>query len=230
MIGELLYPLLILSAQAETSLPISTPIFLKQGFSTVLEFREAPTKVVLGDATSFQIEKLDASIAIKPLAPYATTDMLVYFKKETMRLFILSAADEAVPTLFKSYKENAIPASSNHNPSRVVGIVRNLKLQTGLELIAVMSDKKKDYVTVDFWVSSSEERLIPEWNSLRLNVGPNISKPSKVWSERREVQIGTSVKARAIFTRPDLSLTNASLSLPLLGKSQGLSLNLGGKL
>lgn len=230
MIGEFLCSLMILSARAEVSLPTSIPIFLKQGFSTVLEFREAPTKVVLGDATSFQVEKLDTSIAIKPLAPYATTNMLVYFKNEPMRIFILSAAEEAEPTLFKSFKQNAISISSTPNPSRSVSTVRVPKTQTGLTLIAVISDKKKDYVTVDFWVSSSGGKLIPDWNLVRLNFGSNVSKPSKVWSERREVQSGTHVKARAIFSRPNLQMKNAMLILPLVGKTKGLMLNVGGKI
>lgn len=56
----LLFALLIPSLATATTLnPAPFPIFLKSGFSSVVEFDDAPTRVVLGDGQSFQVEKLD---------------------------------------------------------------------------------------------------------------------------------------------------------------------------
>lgn len=230
MITSLISSLVMASNAFATTSPLSVPIFLKQGFSTVLEFRESPSKVVLGDAGSFQIEKLETSIAIKPLTPYATTNMLVYFKNEAMRLFILSAAEEAEPTLFRSFKKSVILIPLT---AAAPAIKKNFKpqvIETGLSLIQVSADQKKDYVTVDFWVSSGSGKLIPDWELVRLKTGADTAKPSKIWSERREVQSGTRIKARAIFARPNIRMTSAQLVLPLVGKAKGLTLKVGGNL
>src|SRR4051794_22875125 len=80
------------------------PVFLKSGFSTVLEFEEIPTRVVLGDAQSFQVEKLDKSIVIRTLAPYAVGNMFVYFRSKETQLFILSASEDAEPTYYKKFE------------------------------------------------------------------------------------------------------------------------------
>ena len=83
--------------------PTTFPVFLKEGFSSILEFEEAPTQVVLGDQNLFQIEKLNRSIIIKPLTAYATTNMFVYFKGKETKLFILTASEETEPTYYKKF-------------------------------------------------------------------------------------------------------------------------------
>src|SRR5436853_130331 len=83
--------------------PTPFPVFLKEGFSSILEFEESPTQVVLGDQNLFQVEKLERSIVIKPLVTYATTNMFVYFKTKETRLFILSSSDDNEPTYFKKF-------------------------------------------------------------------------------------------------------------------------------
>ena len=72
------------------------PVFLRQGFSSVLEFEEAPTRVVLGDTQNFQVEKLDKSLILKTLVPYATTNMFAYFREKDPKIFILTASEDDV--------------------------------------------------------------------------------------------------------------------------------------
>jgi hypothetical protein len=86
--------LFLFSGQAWAS-PAPLPIFLKMGFSSVLEFSEAPSRVVLGDNQGFKVERLDESIVIKTLVPYANTNMFVYFRAQEPQLFVLTASEEA---------------------------------------------------------------------------------------------------------------------------------------
>ena len=68
--------------------PTSFPIFLRMGFSSIIDFNEVPQRVVIGDSQGFQIEKLDKSLVLRTLVPYATTNMFVYFKIRATRPLI----------------------------------------------------------------------------------------------------------------------------------------------
>lgn len=196
--------------------PTPFPVFLKEGFSSILEFEEAPTKVVLGDQNLFQVERLDHSIVIKPVTAYATTNMFVYFKNKETRLFILSAAEDNQPTYFKKFTSILLPK----NTEQVVG--HSVQRSKGVSVRNASSDSKKDYLTVDFSVrADSSAKLIPDWNNVRLKYKDRYITPSKIWSARREVQRNAIVSARAIFTKPNVPSESKELSIvvPLTGST-----------
>lgn len=203
--------------------PAPFPVFLKEGFSSILEFEEAPTQVVLGDQNLFQVEKLNHSIVIKPLAPYATTNMFVYFKNKETRLFILSASDDNEPTYFKKFATIVPPKPVKDVGASSVALKRNAIVRNSL------FDKKKDYLTIDFEISSdSKSKIIPDWDGIRLKYRDNHVSPSKVWSERREVQKDSRIRARLIFTKPNLpiDLKGVSMVIPVKGETKALSVAL----
>ncbi|MBX9765932.1 MAG: TrbG/VirB9 family P-type conjugative transfer protein [Bdellovibrionales bacterium] len=211
-----------LFAQEKTNPPF--PVFLKQGFSSVLEFDESPIKVVIGDTQSFQVEKLDKSLVLKCLTPYATTNLFVYFKTRDPRVFLVTASEDAEPTYYKKFtdikpaEEKKTQQSARMNSSR-----RDLKI-TSKEF-----SPKKDYLTVNFEVSANSENTIrPNWNLIRLTLGKQIVAPSKLWSARREVQKDSTVKARLIFSKPNLSagLKGVMLIVPLIGEGTPMKASL----
>lgn len=220
----ILYSLFILQAFASTSLgPTTFPVFLKEGFSTILEFEEAPTQVVLGDQNLFQVERLNRSILIKPLTPYATTNMFVYFKSKDTRLFLLTASEESEPTYYKKF-ESFIPKPIEK--PRVSVPVRYLR---GAHLKTSDFDKKKDYLTVDFIIAAdSSGKIAPNWDLIRLKFKNRILSPSKLWSERREVQRDSVIRARLIFLKPNIpsDMMDVSILVPIKGSAKALNMEL----
>lgn len=219
-----LISLLLTHALASTNVsPMAFPIFLKQGFSSILEFEETPTQVVMGDQNLFQVEKLNQSVVLKPLVPYATTNMFVYFKSKETKLFILTASEDAEPTYYKKFSSVILPQPVASKPSAKVKYIRGAKLKN------TSFDKKKDYLTVDFEISAdSNGKILPSWDLIRLKNRDKALAPSKLWSERREVQKDSSVKARLIFTKPNISsdLKDSSLVIPLKGSTKTFTLDL----
>ena len=198
--------------------PTPFPVFLKEGFSSILEFEEAPTQVVLGDQNLFQVEKLERAIVIKPLVPYATTNMFVYFKKKETRLFILTASEDNEPTYFKKF-------TSLTPPKPLVSGARKVTRVYGRKAVVRKSafDKKKDFLTVDFEISAdASAKITPDWDRIRLKHKDRYVNPSKLWSERREVQRDSSTKARLIFTKPNIpfDLRDVSLVVPVKGSTK----------
>lgn len=220
----ILYSLFILQALASASLdPATFPVFLKEGFSSILEFEEAPTQVVLGDQNLFQVERLNRSILIKPLTPYATTNMFVYFKSKDMRLFLLTASEESVPTYYKKF-ESFLPKPVEK--PRVAAPVRYLR---GVHLKNSDFDKKKDYLTVDFVIAAdSSGKIAPNWHLIRLKYKDRILSPSKLWSERREIQRDSAIRARLIFLKPNIpsDMKDVSILVPLKGSTKTFTMEL----
>lgn len=205
--------------------PLTFPVFLREGFSTVLEFEEQPTKVVLGDSQSFQVEKLDKSIVIKTLVPYATSNMFVYFKEKNTRLFVLTASEDAEPTYYKKF-ESLIPAKKPF-----INAAKTLK--RGMSLKSAKFSPKKDFLTVEVLVSAdSAQRLQPKWEKVRLTYGKSAISPNKLWSERKEVQKDSSVVARFIFNKPNLSanLKDTKIVLPIDGSTTPLIVLIAGRI
>lgn len=203
--------------------PTPFPVFLKEGFSSILEFEEAPTQVVLGDQNYFQIERLNRSIVIKPLVPYATTNMFVYFKTKETRLFILTASDDNEPTYFRKFTTFVPPKAVQKTKGGPIRLSRSAIVRNS------SFDKKKDYLTVDFEVSAdSKAKIIPDWDRIRLKFKDRYVNPSNVWSERREVQRDSQIKARLIFTKPNipLDLNGVSLVIPVKGERKVLTASL----
>lgn len=200
--------------------PTPFPVFLREGFSTVLEFEEAPIRVVLGDSQSFQVEKLDQSIVVKTLATNTASNMFVYFKTKPPRLFVLTASDEVEPTYYRKF---ATIVSPRPKPTSVNVVKRTL--QAAL-LRSAAFDNKKDYLTIEVDITAgSNARLIPDWSKARLLYQKQSIEPKRLWSERKEIQKDSKVKARFIFYRPNIpkQLTNSTLVIPLKGESKPLN-------
>ncbi|MCC7406397.1 MAG: hypothetical protein IT288_18530 [Bdellovibrionales bacterium] len=204
--------------------PAPFPVFLKEGFSSILEFEEAPTQVVLGDQNLFQVEKLERSIVIKPLVPYATTNMFVYFKKKEARLFILTASEDNEPTYFKKFT-SLIPSKPTTSATRQAARVYGRKAVVHKSVF----DRKKDFLTVDFEISAdASAKITPDWDRIRLKHKDRYVSPSKLWSERREIQRDSTIKARLIFTKPNipLDMRDVSLVVPVKGSTKPFLANL----
>ena len=204
--------------------PTTFPVFLREGFSSILEFEESPTQVVLGDQNLFLVERLGKSIVIKPLTPYATTNMFVYFKAKDTKLFILTASEEAEPTFYKKFD------SIISEPVEIVKIAKVVrKYPKGILITSSSYDSKKDYLTVDFIVSAdSSGKISPNWDLIRLKYKDKIISPSKLWSERREAQRDSQVNARLIFTKPNVpgDLKGVSIVVPSKKNSKPFIQNL----
>lgn len=209
------------------SVPLTPfPVFLKEGFSSVLEFESVPTKVVLGDPQSFQVEKLNNSVVVKTLTPYATSNMFVYFKSSKPRLFILTASEDAEPTYYKKFETLVIPQSKVATKPKPVRFVR------GMQVVSTQFDKKKDYLTIEVQIQADSRWIIkPEWKLIRLMHNQRNIKPDKLWSERQDIQKDSKVTARFIFKKPNLprDMKDVRLVMPLLGNFKPLVVSLGGK-
>lgn len=210
--------------------PIPFPVFLRHGFSSVLEFHESPARVVLGDSESFQVERLDRSLVIKTLVSYATSNMFVYFQNAEPRLFILTASEDAEPTYFKRFDppiKAVVPEPRGASTQRSA-----VPLKKGAAVVSSVFDDKKDYFTVDIKITADRFSPIhPTWDLVRLIFNGKAIKPFKLWAERKEIQKNSSVKARFIFVKPNIprDLKGVSLVVPVLGKGKAYSLSLGDK-
>lgn len=203
--------------------PTPFPVFLKLGFSTILEFDEAPSRVVLGDGQSFQIERLNKSIVLKTLAPYATTNMFVYFSSKATRLFVLTASEDAEPTYYKKFEE-IVFLKEKSSP------VQPMKI--GVTVISAKFDDKKDYFTVEFQISSDATMPIkPSWDLVRLAYNQKFIAPKQLWSERKEVQKDSKVKSRLVFVKPNIpaNLVGVRLIVPIVGRQTPFSILMNGR-
>ncbi len=217
----LFFTIITLSLHASAS-PTPFPVFLRLGFSSVLEFDETPTRVVMGDPQSFQVEKLDHSIVLKTLVPYATGNMFVYFKNQEPKLFVLTASEDAEPTYFRKFEPLVKP--------KPLTIAKPASYKKDIRLLSTLFDAKKDYLTVEIQISAaSGEAIKPNWELVRLSNSGVPLTPSKLWSERKEVQKDTRVKARFIFAKPNIprNLQGVSLIVPLLGSPTPFTLPIG---
>jgi len=202
------------------------PIFLKAGFSSVIEFDEAPIRVVLGDTQLFQVERVERSLVVRTLAPYAVTNLFVYFREASPKLFVLTASEDAEPSYLLKIVTKELPKVTKAAPV----FERSIK-KAGVRIVRQEFDSKKDYLTVGFQIAAdSSEPLKPNWDLVRLRFGKNILTPSKLWAERKDVQRDSRVNARLVFAKPNLprDLTEVSLVVPLQGKAIALSTSLGG--
>lgn len=219
---------IFLSSSALASITVNTqplPIFLKAGFSSVIEFDEVPIRVVVGDTQAFQVERVEHSLVVRTLAPYAVTNLFVYFKKSAPKLYILTASEDAEPSYLIKVQTNEIPKSTE--PSSPMA---RFPTRAGVQILRQEFDSKKDYLTLGFQISAdSSEPLKPNWDRVRLRFGKNVLTPTKLWAERKDVQRDSRVNARLIFSKPNLprDLSEATLVIPLQGKVEALSVPLG---
>jgi hypothetical protein len=214
--------------------PAAFPVFLKAGFSSILEFDETPIRVVLGDSQSFQVEKVDHSIVVRTLVPYAASNMFVYFRNDDPKLFVLTASEDANPTYYKKFEKQIKQQLSEPTIGNPV-ILKKVDKKTGsnISISKISFDPKKDYLTLDCAISAGpSEKFNPEWDLIRLRYGDLAIKPFNLWAERKEVQKNAKVKFRLIFAKPNISrdLRGVTLVVPLKGQSNALSVLIkGGK-
>ena len=225
----MLWPVTTLASQLP---PTAFPVFLKAGFSSVLEFDEAPVRVVLGDGQSFQVERVDRSVVVRTLTQYAASNMFVYFKDSQPRLFVLTASEDANPTYYKKFDKEA--------PIRITPVLQKARnesvsksdSETGYDLRITRTefDFKKDYLTIEGELSSaSQEILKPNWKLLRLTYKSRALAPFKLWSERETVQKDSTVKFRVILAKPNVprDLKGVSIVIPVLGQLHAINVSLG---
>lgn len=207
--------------------PVPFPVFLKIGFSSILEFDEAPTRVVLGDSQTFQVERLERSLVLRTLVAYATSNMFVYFKTATPRLFVLTASEDAEPTYFKNLETPKEPA-----PPRPVARRGSIQSKSGVsQIISAKFDARKDYLTVEVRIAADSAHLLrPNWNLVRLRHLTTIQAPAKLWAERKDVQKDSTIRARFIFAKPNVprDLSDSLLIVPIEGQLTPLTLTLRG--
>lgn len=213
--------------------PTPFPVFLKAGFSSVLEFDEIPIRVVIGDAQSFQVEKVDHSLVVRTLAPYAASNMFVYFKDAQTRLFVLTASEDSNPTYYQKFEKEILvkPATKSLIARPNLGVKAETKTGYVIRVIRSDFDTKKDYLTLECELQSqSKELLKPVWNLLRLTFQSKTLTPYKLWAERQEVQKDSRVKFRLIFAKPNLprDLKGVSIVIPLLGQANAIKVSIRG--
>jgi hypothetical protein len=222
-----LFLLLPLFAQAGSLPPSAYPVFLKAGFSSVLEFDEAPSRVVLGDSQSFQIEKLDHSLVVKTLTPYAATNMFVYFGSETPRLFVLTASEDAEPTYYRKFEAPNPPKSDSRLEEARSTAPRTYK--QGAKVLLAQFDAKKDYLTIEVELAADgKEPIRPAWPLVRLKSNSAVIVPYRLWAERQEVQKDASIRTRFIFAKPNIprDLKGVFLIIPIQGTIAPMTLAL----
>lgn len=193
---------------------MATPVFLKAGFSTVIEFEEAPTEIVIGNSSAFQIERLKLSIVIRPRVHTASTNAFVYFKKLQPRLLVLTASDDVTPTYYRKISSFSPAATASGHRT----LSSKQKLTAGLRVGRIEFRAPYDFLTVDVTVSANSSReLSPRWELVRLNFRDRALAPAKVWSARRDVMPDSSIRARFIFAKPSVpaDLQNVSLLMPI---------------
>ncbi len=216
--------LLFSTAHASNTPLVPFPVFLKLGFSSVLEFDSAPTRIVLGDATSFQVEKLENSLVVRTLASAGVSNMFVYLKTGEVKLFTLTASEEVVPTHLSIFKKalRVIPPPTT-KPS--------FTYKKGAKLISAKFDAKKDFFTVEILLTAdSKESISPRWDWVELRHKAEVIKAKTMWAERQVVQKDSSVKARFTFLRPNISknLAESYLQIPVQGYASPIRINMKG--
>lgn len=211
------------ASQVVTATQVAHPLFLKIGFSSIVEFTEPPTQVVLGDREGFQVEKMDKSLVVRALASYATTNMFVYFRSADPKLFTLTSSEDVNPTQFTKFDLSPIKLTQAEN--KVETAKTKVEVKEEVMVKKAKFDTKKDFLTIDFVVqASSQEKLKPKWDEVRLSYKDQKIKPQKIWSERQEIQKDTKVKGRIILLRPNIpkDLKDCYIILPVLGKADAL--------
>lgn len=195
---------------ADTSAPF--PIFLKTGFSSVVEFNESPSQIVLGDTRSFQVEKLNKSLAVRSNISNSQSNMFVYFNGKEPYIFILTSSDDASPTFYKKFD---FPVKKVAPPKPVINYATRKR---SIRIVSSVFDSKKDALNVEvLFAADSTAKISPTWEKARIRYKGKEIKPKELWSEREVVQKDSLVKARFAFLRPDIprSLRDVSFAIPI---------------
>lgn len=206
---------------------IAQPLFLKLGFSSVIEFDEEPEKIILGDSQSFQVEKSNKSLVIRSLVNYASSNLFVYFRKHSTQIFSLTSDEDANPTLLKKiYLNDLVNKAEAPKETKVEAKKKYIE---SVKLTKKEFSKAKDYLTLDYVITAGNlSKLEPIWKKIRLHCGKAEIPPYKTWSQREVIQKDSEMKARIIFLRPNIGndLKKCFLDIPAKDRSKNLKLEL----
>jgi hypothetical protein len=153
--------------------------------------------------------------------------MFVYFRESKPKLFVLTASEDANPTYYRRI-ENPKPTAVAKAPASAG---KGTPAPRVSRVVSAQFDARKDYLTVEVLLTADSTAILrPNWDLVRLRFQSRIQAPFKLWSERKEVQKDSSVRARFIFAKPNVprDLLQASLILPIDGQQTPLSLSLKG--
>src|SRR5690606_28838100 len=87
-------------------------------------------------------------------------------------------------------------------------------------IVAARFDKHKDYLSVLVEIAADSKSIIqPKWNLVRMTYNGKALAPFKLWSERKDVQKDSHVRARFLFVKPNLpkDLAGAHVVIPITG-------------
>ena len=229
----LLSSVLLATTSVALATPIPFPVFLKQGFSTVLQFEETPTKVVLGDSRSFTVEKLESSLVIRSLVSDATGNLFVYFKRLEPKLIILNASEDADPTYIHKFTEPKIEEPKITPSSAGMAKKNDSKshITTQMKVQSFHFNHKKDYLLINAYIdAASEQQIQPKWDQIRLTFKNAKIAADQLWSERKTIQKDSRVKFRLVFAKPDIpkNMKDVRLTVPIEGQEKPMSVLFGG--
>jgi hypothetical protein len=178
---------------------------------------------VVGDNQSFQVERLEKSLVVRTLVPYATSNLFAYFKSREPQLIILTASEDVEPTFFRKFESvKPVPLRTN--------LAKGLNSKREVRVLSARFDKLKDFLTVEMKISADSKAPIkPNWNLARLSTGNRAIKALKLWAERQEIQKDSAIKVRFVFSKPNIprDLAGANVIIPVQGESSPLTVNLG---
>lgn len=206
------------NAQDSRSIPlVPQTVFFRFGFSGILEFNQSPTRIVVGDQKSFQVERLGKSLVVRPVVDFGSSNLFVFFETGDPKLFLLIASEDANPS---HYLKVSYP-KEEPKPKPVVAVTSSKSRPTtgrSLMLKSASFDLKKDYLTVEATAAAgSASAILPEWPNAKIVFKDRPMTPLKAWAERKDVQKDSFVKARFVFLRPNLprDLKGARLVIPV---------------
>ena len=210
--------IIVISTPALAARPIvAYPLFLKKGYSGVVNFTESPARVVLGDSKLFQIERLKSSLIIRPLFEEATSNLFVFFKTADPKLFLLSAKKDADPNFYLDfdYPVRATPVGQYETKPK---LFTHSSAGVGFRVIEKNFSDKRDYLLLKVGIRNNDYSLLnPIWDASRLKYKGKFFAPSKVWAERKSIFKSSEVRATFEFTRPGVleSMEGVELVIPL---------------
>lgn len=183
---------LVVGVVAAVAGPVAPlPVFLKFGFSSVLDFESSPKRVVIGDPLNFQVERAGNSIVMRPLATSAVTNLFVYFEKGEPRQFVLTASEDAEPSMYRKIEREAVLPVVASKP----------KTQSAkAPLRAKYRKVSPTEFEVSLVISGNSARLIdPSWPKIFLQIGGSKKKPIKIWAADRLIRPKNSVAVKLSF-------------------------------
>jgi hypothetical protein len=101
------------------------------GYSTLVEFTSKPLSAVLGDQDSFKLEYVGNSITVKPLLPYAKSNLFVFTAYDRFNCALRTVPPAEVDYLVRvSASSKSYPVQSETLPTVPVHLSETVKTKT----------------------------------------------------------------------------------------------------